>query len=151
MISLSIVQANRNDAKLLLEIERATASKTYSTIKNISQARTYISRDAILWLYDNTEVVGKISYTHLEDKTVEISGLIVLPAHRNKGYGKYLVKHVISLFPKIRLKLTVHPENGSAISLYRSLGFISQGTIANPYGDGEPRLLMTKNPAVHQK
>ncbi len=151
MENISIVQANQDDAELLLEIEQATESITYSTVKNISQAKSYINSAKILWLYKNNVVIGKVSYVLSEDKTVEITGLIILPAYRKKGYGKYLVKHVIALFPNAKMKLTVHPENNSAISLYYSLGFTSQDTLTNPYGDGEPRLLMIRNPATHQK
>lgn len=151
MSQMKIVQATLHDASILLQIERTAASKTYSTVKNVNQARNYIRAETILWLYENTHIVGKISYKIGSDGNINISGLIILPVYQHKGYGRFLVDHVLGAFPSRTFELTVHPENKPAISLYKSFGFVSISTLENPYGDGEPRILMIKHPITLQR
>ncbi|WP_262690493.1 GNAT family N-acetyltransferase [Kordiimonas aestuarii] len=56
----------------------------------------------------------------------------VHPGHRTQGIGKKLLLHFIKWVqnhPRIeRIELHVHADNAAAIALYRSLGFLLEGT-----------------------
>lgn len=139
---LTIKQVEINDWPIILAIERSALSKFYSTGIKKESVLDYIKKEIIFLAFDRNRVAGKISYTN-DGKAVNISGLIVLPEWRGKGIGKWLSKYVIDLFPKIKVfTLTVHPENQYAIKIYKKLGFENTKLLNNPYGDGEPRLLM---------
>lgn len=50
--------------------------------------------------------------------------------HQNKGYGKALLKHLISLSEQKnihKIRLTVRAENAQAIAAYKSCGFYQDG------------------------
>ncbi|WP_329263759.1 GNAT family N-acetyltransferase [Streptomyces pseudovenezuelae] len=76
-----------------------------------------------------------------------IISLGVTPELRRNGLGRRLMVamlHRLQSEGAQQILLTVEPDNGSAILLYRSLGFVAYGTPDPDYfGRGEPRLLMT--------
>ena len=43
-----------------------------------------------------------------------------------------------------KIELVTHPQNTAALKLYSKYGFIVTGQKENYYGDGEPRLILTK-------
>lgn len=72
----------------------------------------------------------------------------VHPNYRSRGYGKLLVDQFIHDAYKNdgdTMSLEVRMSNQTAISLYEKCGFISVGTRARYYADGEDALLMTRN------
>lgn len=72
----------------------------------------------------------------------------VHPNYRSRGYGKLLVDQFIQDAYKNdgdTMSLEVRMSNQAAISLYEKCGFISVGTRARYYADGEDALLMTRN------
>ncbi|MDO5793730.1 MAG: ribosomal protein S18-alanine N-acetyltransferase [Turicibacter sp.] len=72
----------------------------------------------------------------------------VHPNYRSRGYGKLLVDQFIHDAYKNdgdTMSLEVRMSNQAAISLYEKCGFISVGTRARYYADGEDALLMTRN------
>lgn len=71
----------------------------------------------------------------------------VHPNARGNQMGTKLIKKLMSLleFDKANeLCLTVHPDNKSAITIYKSLSFEITMTYDNYYLDNQPRYLMTK-------
>lgn len=76
-----------------------------------------------------------------------IISLGVTPELRRNGLGRRLMVEMLNQLRSEgthRIRLTVEPENGSAILLYRALGFVALGAPDPEYfGEGEPRLLMT--------
>lgn len=79
-----------------------------------------------------------------------IISLGVTPELRRNGLGRRLMMAILSRLRSEgahKIWLTVEPDNGSAILLYRSLGFVAQGAPDPEYfGAGEPRLLMRLTP-----
>lgn len=72
----------------------------------------------------------------------------VHPNYRSRGYGKLLVDQFIHDAYKNdgdTMSLEVRMSNQAAIRLYEKCGFISVGTRARYYADGEDALLMTRN------
>lgn len=74
--------------------------------------------------------------------------MAALVAHegRGKGIGKALCQACIesaSARGVRELKLTVAPDNQVAVGLYQQLGFTTVTTVADFFGPGEDRLLMS--------
>ncbi|MCP4221628.1 MAG: GNAT family N-acetyltransferase [bacterium] len=89
--------------------------------------------------------IGHLDY---QTKTGWIMALGVVKEFRKHGVGESLTRVVLQEMQKRearRIKLTVHPENLSAIGLYKRLGFLPVEEIADYFGDGEPRLIMEKS------
>ena len=72
-----------------------------------------------------------------------MSGLVIRPEFQRQGLAKQALG---KLFEELKgyelVDLVVHPENSSALNLYKSFGFVVKERIENYYGDGEPRLRM---------
>jgi ribosomal protein S18 acetylase RimI-like enzyme len=139
---LQLKKATLNDWQTIAKIEKVARGKLYSTGLNENDILHYLQEETIYLAYHNEVLVGKISFTSKEN-SITISGLIILPQFRGKGYGKYLSESIIELFPDCaKFTLTVHPENIHALNIYQNLGFIIIEKKENYFGDGEPRLIM---------
>jgi ribosomal-protein-alanine N-acetyltransferase len=61
-----------------------------------------------------------------------LARIIVSPHHRGRGLGRTLcvalMRETVRLHPIKAFTLYVFPDNSRAIALYRSLGFVDQGT-----------------------
>lgn len=74
-------------------------------------------------------------------------GVAVDPSARGLGLGRVLTERVLSSLRRRgcrRLALEVRLDNEVAISLYESLGFEADGTIADYYAPGVPALRMRR-------
>lgn len=64
-------------------------------------------------------------YGYIDNDTPEIS-MAIMPQHRGKGVGKYLLWEIISLARSIgysKVSLSVDPLNKVALHLYEKIGF----------------------------
>ncbi len=70
-------------------------------------------------------VVGYTIYSIVIDEA-EILNIAVHPEHQNKGYGRYLLEHLIAIVSEDaqRFFLEVRVSNAGAISLYENIGFV---------------------------
>lgn len=79
---------------------------------------------------------------------LNLMSLAVSPKAQGQGVGKQLLRHFIrSLTEHPRackaLWLTVDPKNQAALRLYHQLGFRTSAEIADYYGPGYDRLVLT--------
>ena len=144
MENINIKNASKNDWSLVQNLEKAVRGKFYSSAVTKKDIINYINNESVLLAnIQNNTTIGKISYS-IKSNVIEISGLIILPEWRGRGYGAYLTNYVINRFPQSKyFELTVHPENKPAIDIYKKIGFKITKTIKNMYGDGESRYVMT--------
>ena len=142
---ITVRQAKNKDWEVVMWLEKIALGPMYSTGVEKEDITRYIKYETILLAYSGKEIVGKISYVE-EENVVDISGLIIVPKWRGKGFGKKLTMMMMEIFPGAKtFKLTVHPKNVAAIKIYTNLGFEEMKVVADYYGDGEPRLLMELN------
>ncbi len=89
-------------------------------------------------------VVGYASVWIL-DAELQVNKIAIDPAHRRKGYGRRLMRRLLTLAAEMRCRrvsLEVRPTNREARKLYLKLGFVEAGRRADYYGPGEPAILM---------
>ncbi len=78
-----------------------------------------------LWLgrYDGTHLVGAVAYELPDALTVEISRLIVDPAHARRGHGRALLDHLDRIEPRPVSLVSTGSANLPAVNLYKSRGY----------------------------
>lgn len=81
------------------------------------------------WLgrYDGAVLVGAVAYEFPDDRTVEISRLIVDPAYARRGHGRALLDHLDDAEPRPISVVSTGAANTPAVSLYRSRGYVETG------------------------
>ncbi|MGD2131146.1 MAG: GNAT family N-acetyltransferase [Maricaulaceae bacterium] len=109
--------------------------------------------DGFLVAVRNDEVLGYLLVGRRVDdpKTVEIYSIVVDKATRGQGVGRKLTAAGIAWAQERaagRVVLTVEPTNAAARAVYESLGFETERAYEDYYGDGTPRLFMTRSGAA---
>ena len=76
------------------------------------------------WLgrYDGDVLVGAVAY-ELGNDLVDITRLIVDPAHARRGHGRALLDHLDELEPRRTSVVSTGTANTPAVSLYKSRGY----------------------------
>ncbi len=82
------------------------------------------------WLgrYDGETLVGAVAY-ELEPGVVEISRLVVDPAHARRGHGRALLDHLDELEPRPVSRVSTGSLNTPAVNLYAARGYRVQSRI----------------------
>lgn len=82
------------------------------------------------WLgrYDGDVLVGAVAY-ELTDDSVDISRLIVDPAHARRGHGRALLDHLDQLEPRPISLVSTGSANTPAVTLYKSRGYTETGQV----------------------
>jgi ribosomal protein S18 acetylase RimI-like enzyme len=80
-----------------------------------------------LWLgrYSEGELVAAVAYELPDPETVEVSRLIVDPAHARRGHGRSLLDHLDELEPRAVSLVSTGTANVPATSLYLSRGYVA--------------------------
>ena len=134
---------------------------TREDVPGIAELEKQIFRDA--WPAENfySEIENKkISYPCVMEVQGEIVGYAVCwyfsgelhignfavhPQHRNKGYGRLLLKHLLKHFPQHEVAfLEVRKSNQAAINLYLKYNFRKLYVRKGYYTDGEDAYVMVR-------
>jgi ribosomal protein S18 acetylase RimI-like enzyme len=78
---------------------------------------------------DNGEVVAAVAYELPDPATIEISRLVVDPAHARRGHGRALLDHLDSLEPRPVSLVSTGTANTPAITLYLSRGYVADAEV----------------------
>jgi GNAT superfamily N-acetyltransferase len=114
-----IIYNNNKDIKLLnlFLLKNKTDTFTYFSKRKLTIIKNHICTN--LYIYKN-EIIG---YGHLDNECDKIwLGVLIDKLHRGKGYGKYIVSHLISKCDT-DIYLSVYKYNITAIKLYKNIGF----------------------------
>lgn len=107
-----------------------------------------ISEDYFLIAEENHKILGyALGNIASPNNQGWILSLGVHPDARGKQIGKVLTKALISLLENNNAKeicLTVHPDNASAIKIYKNFGFEILLESDNYYLDNDPRFVMRR-------
>ncbi|MDP3725967.1 MAG: N-acetyltransferase [bacterium] len=146
-MSLILKKATVEDIPQLLIIERSIAvTNVYSPMIEESEWEKALQEGPVFLIKQDGALVGNISYENKGSGHYHISGLALMPQFQGKGTGRKVLIKVLKEFKNAkRIDLAVHPNNDSALKLYKSLGFVVESQKENYYGDGEPRLILGLN------
>jgi ribosomal protein S18 acetylase RimI-like enzyme len=97
---------------------------------------------AIVGAFDGPDLVGLAAWHREETEGLEhqgfVWGVFVAPSHRGRGLARRLMRRVIGLARRAQgiteLTLIAYADNGHALALYESLGFVIHGR--QPTGSG---------------
>lgn len=143
LLNVTIRPMNEHDLDAVVEIETESFSQPWSRVHFISELNSPHSFPLVA--HDSGgSVMGYICPMLVLDEG-EILDVAVSHRCRNKGVGKLLVEEVLDECRKKGasfVSLEVRKSNISAISLYKSLGFIETGQRKRYYENGEDAILM---------
>lgn len=146
-MDFELVQAIKDDWKILLELEQEAANKFYHAYTKKEDIEKYLKTSNIFLLKRGDDVIGSISYEDKGQNKAHFDGLITRKHLRGQGIATQAMERLFAQLGKKgfeEIYLTVHPHNSPALRLYLRMGFVIQEWLDNPFGDGEPRLKMIK-------
>ena len=143
---ISLERTTVKDVGQYLDIEKSVAeTKVYSGITDEEEARKEFKTNRIFFIKKKGKRVGTIQYEIKSPDHVYLSGLVINPRFQGQGIGRSAIKRILKKLRNIkRVDLVTHPHNTRALMLYLSLGFVIESWKENYYGDGEPRLVLSR-------
>lgn len=139
----------KNEIETVSQIEKDFFQPLNYPLFGLRQYFDFMSEFFLVDENDVSEIAGyALGGLNLKGQTVWILSLATKNKFRNAGIGFHLRENLIERFTSSGIKsirLTVHPDNRSALNLYQKIGFIQLETIDNYYGDHSPRLILELN------
>ncbi len=125
-------------------MEKGAASPLFQECVDEAQYKKYITESKVFLIMFDGQAVGTISYKKMEDGTILMNGLTVLPDYREQGIAKTAMKKLLVDLGDKNIALYVHPENTPALLIYLRLGFVITAWKDNVFGNGQPRLFLKR-------
>jgi ribosomal protein S18 acetylase RimI-like enzyme len=149
---LIVEQATLIDAAILLDLEqRVAVPKIYEPRVSLDEAIEEISENTLYLIRYQGAVIASGSFRILHDGNAYIGNVAVDPAFRRMGVARAVMDVLLAKTADApTVALVTHPDNDAALRLYTSLGFSRGDTLANYFGDGEPRVKMMRTAAQAQ-
>ncbi len=150
MPPMKLIKATSKDIQTLLAIENTTKGlRTYSGYFQEKEIEEWLCHDIVYLIENNNIIAGSISYEIKSKNHAYISGLVIKPNFQKQGLAKKATMKLLEeLASYEKIDLVTHPDNFGAIKVYTSLGFIEVDRKENFFGDGEPRIIMVKQPRI---
>ncbi len=141
---ISIKHINEKDIDLCYELDSSTIS--FWTKK---QWASEFKKEGIkvVGLFISSLLIG-ICVFHVVLDEAQINFFVVNKKYRKKGYGTYLMNHIIKqceILNISKLLLEVSLTNTTAENFYNNFDFYTVGIRTNYYKDGSDALLKEKN------
>ena len=144
----SIRLANSDDVDLLVEIDAELYGSDGYPHFSIKQYLDLFSNSFFV-ATSNEKLIGYcIIGVEAFSRQAWLLSMAVRELAQRHGVGKMLMEAAEEYCLKQPIdlcKLTVHPDNEVAISLYENFGYTVEKNYPNNYKPGDPRLLMTKS------
>jgi len=146
-LTRSLKRADAGDAGLVVAFEtEVTNRKLYGRPLDHDDALSEISGNQYYLLFVDECLVATGALRWREDASAYLSNIAVLPGRRRQGLGRGMMNHLLSLCAQAdTVDLAVHPDNLPAIALYTAVKFSPTDVKDDFFGDGEPRLIMTRS------
>ena len=139
---IEIIIANIHDHEVLTEItKKSKAYWGYSDEQmnewsdSLTIKENYIKSSEIYKLLINNLAIAYYSYFNINEDTVKLDNLFVLPDQIGKGYGKLLMNDFILKIEQNKTKRIILDADPNAQKFYESFGFIKIGQIETSIKD----------------
>lgn len=142
--NIFLQRATPVDLKDIIALENKVKSRTYVPLGNEQQLLGIMAKGPIYIIKQGKELAGIIAYYQKEDGSMYICALATDPKYRGQHLGRQaLIKVLEELNESPKIWLITHPDN-PGVKLYESLNFKITGRKENYFGDGEPRIILTR-------
>lgn len=128
---LKIIKANPDDDKILTEItKKSKAHWGYSDeqmekwSQDLMISKDYIKKSEVYKLSLNDKIIAYYSYLNINENTVKLDNLFVVPEEMRKGYGKMLMNHCINKTKKEKTAKIILEADPNAEKFYEGFGFL---------------------------
>jgi GNAT superfamily N-acetyltransferase len=90
---------------------------------DLTITQDYIENNETFKLIVDDEIIGYYSILKLENNTIKLDNLFLLPKFIGKGYGKLLMNHCIKKAKEANMKRIILDSEPNAELFYKSFGF----------------------------
>lgn len=136
---MKIIKAKKEHAKLLYEIESIVFCGDAFALSQAS-ITYHLKHNTFFIAYENGIALGYILW--LERKSYfRLYSLAVLPEHRDKKVGSFLLEYSFKNLTCKTFSLEVKQSNEKAINLYKKFGFEVAKNLKAYYEDGDGYLM----------
>ncbi len=144
--NITLKLTTEEDIPIFIEFEKSVmGTKTYSGMVNEDEVKEEFKNNIVYLIKNNNEIVGSIGYEIKAPDHAYISGLVINPKFQGLGIGREALRQLLEKLNNFkRIDLVTHPDNIPALNLYKSFGFTIESWKENYYGDGEPRVVMSR-------
>jgi ribosomal protein S18 acetylase RimI-like enzyme len=122
--------ADEPTARSVLELQRASYAVEAALIGSdgipqLTETLEELRAAGLAWLgtFDETGLTGAVSWTVLNDGTVDIHRLVVAPRAFRRGVASALLDALDTRYPDRPILVSTGRGNGPALELYRRRGF----------------------------
>ena len=150
--------AEARDIASLVELETACFALTEEIFNRRQLQRLITNPRAIVVVAERKEVVmgwaAGLLRRYRQRHSGRLYAVAVHPDAQGKRIGHKLTEHILNALAARgaqRIFLEVHAENQKAINLYRKLGFIDQGYLANYYGQHHHAIRMIRPATTNER
>lgn len=128
---LKIIKANPEDDKILTDItKKSKAHWGYSDeqmekwSQDLTINKDYIKKSKVYKLSLNNTIIAYYSYFNINENTVKLDNLFVVPEEMGKGYGKILMNDFINKTKKEKTAKIILDADPNAEKFYEGFGFL---------------------------
>ncbi len=128
---LKIIKANPEDDKILTDItKKSKAHWGYSDeqmekwSQDLTISKDYIKKCETYKLSLNSKIIAYYSYFNINENTVKLDNLFVVPEEMGKGYGKILMNDFINKTKKEKTAKIILDADPNAEKFYEGFGFL---------------------------
>lgn len=127
---MNILKAETDDSELLTTITKR--SKAYwgfseEILKEwehlLSISKDYIEKNMVYKLVENENIIGYYSYFSIDEKTIKLDNLFILPEFIGKGFGKTLMNDFLEKANRLGIKKITLDAEPNAENFYKNFGF----------------------------
>ncbi len=137
-----IVKAELDDHEILTDITRK--SKKYWGYSDVQMRKwtdlltittEYIALNTVYKLLVDNSIIGYYSYFSLDENTIRLDNLFVLPDYIGCGIGKVLMTDFLDKIKVKQAHRIILDSDPNAASFYEKFGFIQVGKIQSSISD----------------
>lgn len=139
---MEIIKAELSDNEILTTITKK--SKAYwgfseNILKEwehlLTVTKDYIENNLVFKLVQNGQIIGYYSYFSIDENTVKLDNIFVLPEFIGKGFGKILMNDFLDKISQLDInKITLDAEP-NAENFYKTFGFETIGQLESSIKD----------------
>lgn len=139
---MEIIKAEITDNEILTTITKM--SKAYwgfpEDILNeweqlLSVTKDYIEKNKVFKLVHNNQIIGYYSYFPIDENTIKLDNIFILPEFIGKGFGKILMNDFLKNIRQLgTIKITLDAEP-NAEEFYKTFGFKTIGKLESSIKD----------------